>query len=296
MIRSMTGFGDASATKGGIYQALEIRSLNNKYLKVVVRLPEDLQPLEAILEAHVRRKLSRGAVTITSKVVDTSEAAAHEINTEALQSYLEQLQQVPEVQAGALRVDVASLLDLPGVLQQPTDEVQRLERLKESLIVLLDQACEQLVVMRDREGERLLEDLMTHHAVITERLATIQGRAPQVVAEYQDRLEERIKTLLANKGVAFEPAELIREVAIFAEKSDIAEELNRLQGHMDQFVDLLSDDDDRPTGRTLDFLAQEMLREANTIASKSSDSLISRLTVEMKGAIDRIKEQVQNVE
>jgi uncharacterized protein (TIGR00255 family) len=296
MIRSMTGFGDASTTQDGIYQALEIRSLNNKYLKVTVRLPEDLQPLEAILEAHVRRKLSRGAVTITAKVVDTSEAAAHEINTDALRRYLEQLQRVPQVQDDALRVDVASLLDLPGVLQQPTDEIQRLERLKDSLLGLLDSACDQLVTMRDREGERLHEDLMKHHGVITERLAVIKERAPQVVAEYQDRLEERIKLLLADKGVAFEPAELIREVAIFAEKTDIAEELNRLQGHMDQFVDLVGGNDERPTGRTLDFLAQEMLREANTIASKSNDATISRLTIEMKGAIDRIKEQVQNVE
>lgn len=296
MIRSMTGFGDASTTVGGIYQALEIRSLNNKYLKVTVRLPEDLQPLEAVLEAHVRRKLSRGAVTITAKVVDTSEAAAHEINTEALRRYLEQLEEIPQVAEGALRVDVASLLDLPGVLQQPTDEIQRLERLKESLLGLLDQACDQLVVMRDREGERLHEDLMRHHAVITERLVVINQRAPQVVAEYQHRLEERIRLLLEDKGVAFEPADLIREVAIFAEKTDIAEELARLQGHMEQFVDLLSGNDERPTGRTLDFLAQEMLREANTIASKSSDAQISRLTIEMKGAIDRIKEQVQNVE
>ncbi|MCK4871338.1 MAG: YicC family protein [Phycisphaerales bacterium] len=296
MIRSMTGFGDASITLDDVHYTLEVRSLNNKYLKVMVRLPEDLQPLEAALEAHVRRRITRGSVTITGHVVDTSEAAAHEINTQALEHYLDQIMNVPQIAEGALRVDVASLLGLPGILQQPADDQARIERACEALLKLLDQACDQLVSMREREGLTLHEDLMSHHATVQSRLAEIAQRAPDVVAEYQTRLEERIRTLLADRAAQFDPADLIREVAVFAEKSDIAEEVTRLSGHMDQFRDLLADSSDKPMGRTLDFLAQEMLREANTIASKSGDARISRLIVEIKGAIDRIKEQVQNVE
>jgi uncharacterized protein (TIGR00255 family) len=296
VIRSMTGFGEASISVDGVNYALEIRSLNNKYLKVTVRLPEDLQSLEAPLEAQVRHRVVRGTVTITCKVVDTSMSAAHEINTEALQRYLQQLTSVAEVTDGGLRTDIASLLSLPGVLQQPVDEQARIERAREVLGRLLDQACDKLMEMRLREGKMLLDDLMAHQKGILERLRIVSDRAPVVVDEYQRRLEERINSLLAERSVDFEAADIIREVAIFAEKSDIAEETARLGGHMEQFQELITRKGDKPMGRTLDFLAQEMLREANTIASKSNDATISREIVEIKGAIDRIKEQVQNVE
>ena len=296
MIRSMTGFGEASASSEGIHQSLEIRSLNNKYLKVTVRLPDDLQSLEAILEAQVRKKLARGAVTINCRIVDTSRAAAHSINTEALSNYLDQLNSIPDAADQQLRIDIASLLSLPGVLQEPADEQSRMDHIREMLLKLLDEACDQLINMRKIEGKRLHDDLMTRHAAVVERLNVIAERAPQVVVEYQNRLEERIENLLASRNVAVEPSDLIREIAIFAEKSDIAEEVTRLSGHMDQFQDLLSSNGEMPIGRTLDFLAQEMLREANTIASKSSDALISRMIVEVKGEIDRIKEQAANVE
>jgi uncharacterized protein (TIGR00255 family) len=137
---------------------------------------------------------------------------------------------------------------------------------------------------------------MSHHTLIAERLAVIRDRAPQVVADYQSRLHERVNALLEELGRTIDPADLIKEVAIFAERSDIAEEVSRLSAHLDQFAELLSREDGKPVGRTLDFLTQEMLREANTIASKSGDAEISRSIVEVKGAIDRIKEQVQNLE
>jgi uncharacterized protein (TIGR00255 family) len=150
--------------------------------------------------------------------------------------------------------------------------------------------------MRMREGLLLREELIAHGELIEDRLAKIQGRAPEVVRDYENRLRARIDQMLKDAGLSLQPADLIREIAIYAERTDIAEEIARLGGHIRQFRDLLSNQDARSIGRTLDFLAQEMLREANTIASKSPDSEISRMTVEVKGAIDRIKEQVQNVE
>jgi uncharacterized protein (TIGR00255 family) len=150
--------------------------------------------------------------------------------------------------------------------------------------------------MREREGVFLVEDLMGHREVITSRLAEISDQAPSAVEEYERRLRLRVETMLQDAGVRTEQVDLIREVAVYAEKSDISEEIARLGGHMDQYQELLANGDDRPVGRTLDFLAQEMLREANTIASKSADAVISKAIVEIKGAIDRIKEQVQNVE
>lgn len=142
----------------------------------------------------------------------------------------------------------------------------------------------------------LVDDLTAQRDMIAERLEKIAERAPHVVTEQERRLRSRIDGMLQEAGLSVEPVDLIREIATYAERTDIAEEVTRLRGHIDQFSDLLGGNDGRPVGRTLDFLAQEMLREANTIASKSPDSLISRLIVEVKGSIDRIKEQVQNVE
>ncbi|MCB1282501.1 MAG: YicC family protein [Salinibacterium sp.] len=296
MIRSMTGFGEASASHDGVHYAVELRSLNNKYFKASIRLPEHLQVLEAELESALRRKITRGTVTLTAGTTDTSASAAMDINHHALDSYIEQLRRVSAVAKGELTIDVGTLLDLPGVLQHRVDEEARLQRAREVLTKLAETACEHLLSMRRRESALLVEELSQHRDAIAERLVKIQELAPNVVTQYERRLRERIKAMMIEAQLKLEPADMIRELAIHAEKTDIAEEVSRLRGHIDQFSDLISNGDGTPVGRTLDFLAQEMLREANTIASKSPDEQISRLIVEVKGVIDRIKEQVQNVE
>lgn len=296
MIRSMTGFGDASAEMDGVHYFLEIRSLNNKYFKASIRLPEDLQGLEPELESILRRTLTRGTITVVGRTSDISESAAFEINHQALARYIEQLERTPQIKSGGLKIDAGSLLGLPGVLQPPTNEEERLDRARACFLKLLDEACAHLLSMRTREGAMLVEDLRGHHVLIQRHLGQIAKRTPVVVSEYEKRLRQRVETLMSEAGVAVEPFELIREVAVYAERSDVSEEVARLTGHLEQFDSMLREDHSRPIGRTLDFLAQEMLREANTIASKSGDVEISRDIVEIKGAIDRIKEQVQNVE
>lgn len=296
MIRSMTGFGEASVQDGGVHFYLEIRSLNAKYFKAVVRLPEDLQVLEAELEPELRRRLTRGTITVGIKCSDVSEGAAQMINHKALGAYIAQIRKVPQVADNAARIDVGALLSLPGVLQPPADEENKIEAARPLLLDLTARACDQVLAMRRREGEMLREDLLKHHGLIAERLDRVQCRAPLVVDEYQQRLQTRVENMLAQSGVSVESADLIREVAVYAERSDIAEEVQRLAAHQVQFRELISEDKDRSIGRTLDFLAQEMLREANTIASKCNDAEIARDIVEIKGAIDRIKEQIQNVE
>ncbi|MDI1290411.1 MAG: DUF1732 domain-containing protein [bacterium] len=193
-------------------------------------------------------------------------------------------------------MEVSSLLSLPGVLQPPADEEDRVERARAAFLPLLGKAMDALVKMREREGAVVVTDLQSHREFIADRLALIREKAPSVIAEYEQRLRSRIEALLQEADRRVDPADLVREVAVYAERTDIAEEIHRLSAHLDQFTEILAGRDDRPVGRTLDFLAQEMLREANTIASKSPDAAISRCTVEIKGAIDRIKEQAQNVE
>lgn len=296
MIRSMTGFGDASAHADGVHYFVEVRSLNNKYFKANIRLPDEFQSVEAEIDALLRQRLNRGTVTLSATVSDTSASAAHTINRDALARYIEQLQALPRIDGGRVELNLAALLTLPGVLQPPGDEEERLERARRHLLELTARACDRLVEMRVREGRALVAELRAQHDAIDERLAQIAARAPAVVAEYESRLKARIDTLLSESGLRLEPVEVVREIAAYAERTDIAEEVARLREHLRQFDAYLREGSDRPLGRTLDFLAQEMLREANTIASKSPDAAISRLIVEVKGAIDRIKEQVQNVE
>ncbi len=296
MIRSMTGFGEASAHIDGVHYLVEVRSLNNKYFKAVIRLPDALQALEAELEADLRRRISRGSITMTASCTSSGASGVATVNHEALERYIEQIRRTPMIADGTVRLEASGLLSLPGVLQAPADEEDRLGRARRAMVPLMHKACDGLIGMRDREGKLLADELLVHRAQIAERLSRISGRAPSVVNEYENRLRSRIEMMIKGTDVVVNPADLIREIAVYAEKSDIAEEISRLTGHIEQFEQLMHQSDGSPLGRTLEFLSQEMLREANTIASKSPDAEISRLTVEVKGAIDRIKEQVQNVE
>lgn len=296
MIRSMTGFGDASAQTEGVHYFVETRSLNSKYLKVVIRLPEEYQGLEAELDALVRKQLTRGTVTVTGSCNDTSENAAFAVNVNALESYIEQIREAPSVANGGASVEVSSLLSLPGVLLPPGDEEVRIEAARKGFSSLVDTACAKMIEMRAREGEALHAELSRQSDVIADNLKQIMGKAPAVAADYEKRLNARIDAMLEKAELKAEPADIIKEVAAYAERTDINEEISRLSGHIEQFGQLIEEDGSRPVGRTLDFLSQEMLREANTIASKSPDAEISRGIIEVKGAIDRIKELVQNVE
>lgn len=298
MIRSMTGFGAAAEQVDDVGYAVEVRSVNNRYFKALIRLPEEIAGLEAEIDSQLRKIIQRGSVTYTVKI-KLPEKPANRINDGALKTYLEHLQSVHasvEAYDHGTHIDLTALLALPGVLEPDSQDIDLIEQARPIIRKLTVQACEKLTAMRDAEGAALAEELRVHRQAIQKHLAEIADRAPHVVEEYHQRLRSRIDDLLARAELKIDEHDLIREVAIFAERSDIREETARLAGHMDQFEQILDAEPGSVNGRTLDFLAQEMLREANTIASKSNDALISRAIVEVKGAIDRIKEQAQNVE
>lgn len=292
MIRSMTGFGDASEQHEGVHFAVELRSVNNRYFKPTIRLPDELAALEPKLESILRQRISRGSVTLNVSYKDNSAAAAHEVNEAVLGRYLKYLDQF---RRQGDSVDLAALLLLPGVVMTP--DVEGLSNRYGPVIDrLVDRACERMLQMRREEGAGLVEDLMRNRAFILERLERIEGRAPDVVRDYHQRLRLRVDALMAEAKLRLDETDLAREVALFAERCDISEEVQRLRAHLDQLERILNPSNSEPAGRTLDFLSQELLREANTIASKSNDALVAQLVVEVKGAIDRIKEQVQNIE
>ena len=313
----MTGYGSASADARGVQFTLELRSLNNRYLKVTTRLPDEMVGLEAHLEAALRQRVCRGTFALTVKVKVTDAAATSAINDQALLTYLDHLETVRnKVGDESVQIDLTQLLALPGVLQPSTDDDALLAKARATVPGLLDQALGRLLEMRTAEGRALADDLLHQEQQLRQRVEFIKQRAPDVVHEYHQKLSLRIDELLTRAKLKLDEQDLIREVAVYADRSDISEELSRLTGHLDQFCLIVNDATPpattaragaggdvgeagagaEPAGRTLDFIAQEMLREANTIGSKSNDAAISRAVVEMKTRIDRIKEQVQNVE
>ncbi|MEM9414773.1 MAG: YicC/YloC family endoribonuclease [Planctomycetota bacterium] len=297
MIRSMTGFGDASAGADGVSYTLELRSLNNKFFKLSCRLPEELAGLEAQIEAHLRKRVARGSFGLNLRTKIDDDRAAMHINEEALMSYLGHLEIVREkVHDQAMHIDLTQLLAMPGVMQPAHDTHAAIKHAQPIVIKLLDETLGKLLAMREKEGAALAEDLSALLGDMIERVEAIAKRSPVVVNEYHDKLRARVDELMAKAQLKLNESDLIREVAVFADRADIAEEITRLRGHVDQFREVIASKDDAPAGRTLDFLAQEMLREANTIGSKCNDAEISRAVVELKSTIDRIKEQVQNVE
>jgi uncharacterized protein (TIGR00255 family) len=293
MILSMTGFGDATGENNGTHYSVEIRSLNNRFFKAIIKLPENVSGLEPELEIILREKLGRGSITFILKMRSESAEAAYHINTPALRFYLQQLQTIRELDK-TVQIDIASLLALPGVCQEPRDEPDEIAKHGPTVRRLAELALTKLLAMRQREGQALCADLTKHTQFVRDHLKEIEKHAPFVIDDYHRRLHQRVNQLINKAEFQVNQADLLKEVAVFAERADISEEIQRLTSHLDAFDQSCRSGEH--AGRKLDFITQEMLREANTIASKANDSDIARRIVEIKGAIDRLKEQVQNVE
>ena len=296
MLRSMTGFGSSSNDIEGVQFSVEVRSVNNKYFKAQIRVPDELLSLEAELESALGRRVARGSISVTVRQEGTSSSESHRVDSKAVTQLLAGLEaSVPKSMADRCTIDLNEQMFVPGVrVQAPVTALG--VRARPVRFALLEEACSSMISMREREGIVLRDDLLGFRTAILERLQRVGARAPLVIEQYQQRLRQRMEQLLEEVGGSVSDEDLLREVGIHAERTDISEEVVRLTGHLDQFEELVSNQSGDPVGRTLDFLSQEMLREANTIASKSADAEISRNIVEIKGLIDRSKEQAANAE
>jgi uncharacterized protein (TIGR00255 family) len=297
VLLSMTGFGEARYQSDPLSLSIEVRALNNRYLKVSVRAPEPYQLLEAEFEKVIRRSVKRGTLQIQLRCERQTAPQDFRINPIALSSYVEQIRGL----AGQLNLLdqgqslLGQVLTLPGVVPEPGSLAFRLHDDWPLLEKVLEEALGQLNRMRQDEGRAMAQELLTHRATILHHLQSIRERTPHVVVAFRDRLLDRVRTLLQEVDVQIDKADLIREVSIFSERSDIAEEVVRLATHLDHFQEVVQRESDSP-GRKLEFLTQEMAREANTIGSKASDVVISREAVEIKATLEKIRELVQNVE
>lgn len=289
----MTGFGEATLEEASQHFHAEIRSVNNRYFKASIHLPEEFAFIEPDIERILRTRLTRGTITFRLRIRNLTDAAAVEINAAAVRAYVTQLRAAASDAAGTT-IDLATLATLPGVCQPVELSDEARERAVTVVTKLLDGALGRLIAMRTAEGAALAEDLRQHCVRVETHLGSIRGRVGFVVEEYRKRLMQRVNELIADTGVRLAEEDLLKEVAIFADRSDVSEEISRLTTHLEQFQQALVSRE--PAGRKLDFISQEMLREANTIGSKCSDAQIARDTIDIKSAIDRIKEQVQNAE
>jgi len=288
MIRSMTGYGTAERTTGEVRVVAEVRSVNNRYFKANLRLPEGLGGLEARIERLLRERISRGTVTVNVTVEPRGAAARVPVNTDLLEAYRRDLER------SAPAVSDDALLALPGVVGEEEGRLTGIENLPEEVEAAVREGLEQLNRMRDAEGRATADDMAAVLDGIDRRAAAIGRRAPQVVEEYRRRLQERVQTMLEGVEIAPDDQTLARELAFFAERADVNEELARLASHVQQFRELF--EATGPVGRRAEFIAQEMYREVNTIGSKANDAAVAREAVEIKVGVDRLREQAQNIE
>ncbi len=294
MLLSMTGFGEAHRQQAGLAVTVELRTINSRYFKLVVRCSEGYGQLEPQIEATIREQIKRGTVQVNIRVDRAASPDDFRLNAVVLETYRKQLLALHEAWHLKGEVSAQGLLGLPGVVDDHASGIREVDAdwpvLRETLLAAMDH----LAKMRSDEGRSMAADLVTNLHVVAAELGHIERRAPQTIDAYRARLEERVKKVLADYEVSLSAADLIREISIFTERSDISEEIVRLRSHLEQFEAIMGHEDS--AGRKLEFLTQEMLRETNTIGSKSSDLEIARHVIEIKATIERIREMIQNVE
>ena len=299
MLKSMTGFGRGQYEDENFSVTVEMKTVNHRYNEVAIRLPRFLNPLEDKIRKTILKTVNRGRIDVfinadytssencTLKVDKNLAAAYHkalqevgaaigfeELNINSAQEvmYLSRCQDVINVKEGFFDVETV----WPKVEQA------------------VKEALDNLVTMRETEGGNIYGDFIYRADLIAEKLTKIEERSPMVVEEYQAKLTERLNNLLADHNITVEPERLLQEVAIFADRASITEEIVRLKSHIKQFKNIINSD--QPVGRKLDFLIQEFNREANTIASKANDYTLAQIVVEIKAEIEKIREQIQNIE
>lgn len=294
MIKSMTGYGTATLqVDAGRSYTVEIKSVNHRYCDVHVKLPNKLSLIEPAIKKIVKERFERGRFDVYI-ALDEFGTASKQItfDRDLAAEYLKKLHELGDFLHLESSVDVLALTRMPDVLQVKQTELDQ-QQIQADIEPVLHDALEHLEQMRTHEGQILEEDIRANLASIRTIVGEIAGHAETTPAHYKSILEERIKRLTENV-IEIDQERLIQEVAIFADRIDISEELTRLQGHLDHFLHLLQSE--HAIGKKLDFLVQEMNREINTIGSKSNNADISKHVVEVKSIIEKIREQIQNIE
>jgi uncharacterized protein (TIGR00255 family) len=293
-MKSMTGFGRGSAMGDGFAAGVEIKTVNNRYLDVHVRGPQEISALEMDVRKRVNARLSRGRVDLNINFDRTGEASSYQINQAVVAAYVDALREIQHQFNLSGDIDVSAIARLPGALSSPRNELT--DEMIGGIESAIDQALDNLEQMRTVEGETLANEMRNRLQTILQKIPVIESAAAGLADAYQQRLQKRISELTSRSGQAIEldPSRLAQEVAYLADRSDITEELARLRSHVEQFGEALESDEE--VGKRLDFLLQELNREANTVLSKSTEISIKEAALAIKAEVEKLREQVQNVE
>ncbi|MBK95609.1 MAG: YicC family protein [Planctomycetaceae bacterium] len=289
MLLSMTGQGAATAFDDNATVTVEIRAVNNRHLKVNLRAPDSLISSESAFEKLIRQNVGRGTVNVSVKLEKTTRKDDFTLDLELIQSYRQQL----KIDDGDNQ-SLDALLSLPGVVISRSQS----NKVDDATVILvcetLQQALQQFNQMREVEGASMAEDLLVQLEELNSRVQTIRELAPGVINKYSQRLTDKLNGLLEKHNLTISDSDVTREIGIFADRCDITEEVVRLDSHISQFRSVVQGHTSQ--GRKLDFITQELFREINTIGSKANDTEIANTVVECKTIIERIREQVQNIE
>lgn len=299
MLKSMTGFGRGEYEDVNFSITIEMKTVNHRYNEVAVRLPRFLNPIEDKIRKTILKTISRGRIDVFINAdYTTSDNATLKVDKNLAAAYHKALMDIAEA-IGAEKLNMNEAVEVMNIAR--FDDVINVkegffdvESVWPKVEIALNQALNNLVAMRETEGGNIYGDFIYRADLIAEKLSQIEARSSLVVEDYQAKLTERLNSLLSDHNLTVDQDRLLQEVAFFADRANITEEIVRLKSHIKQFKEIISSD--KPVGRKLDFLIQEFNREANTIASKANDYTLAQIVVEIKAEIEKIREQIQNIE
>jgi uncharacterized protein (TIGR00255 family) len=291
-MRSMTGYGRGEVDHGGVKLSVELNSVNRKHSDIVVNLPRDLAELEPRIRQAINEKISRGRMNVLITLQESANSARKlALDTSLARSYHEAMLTLQKELSAPGEITIGTILQAPGVMRSPEHNIDAAEAwpvLEQALAA----ALAELIKMREREGKHLAKDLIHRLKVLRQEIKGVRASYPDVVKKYRTALLERIEK--AGLNLPVDDERLLKEIAFFADRSDISEELTRLESHLAQFAHHLRKNE--PVGRTLEFITQEIFRELNTLGAKSNDAAISQHVVACKSELEKIREQIQNLE
>ena len=292
MIKSMTGYGSAKGTVEGLEITVELKSVNNRYLDTSVRLPRSFLFAEEAIKSEVQSHISRGKVDVFISV-DSSAAGdmTVKVNEPLLRGYIEAIRHISEEYSLANDITALNVSRFPDVLSVEKKDLDA-EAISAGICAIAEEALRDFDAMRQREGAKLRDDVLSRLETIDRLVSAVETEAPKTVAEYRKRLEQKMQEVLGTTGI--DENRILAEAAIFADHIAVDEETVRLRSHMSQLTTMINGNS--PTGRKIDFLIQEFNREANTIGSKCQNSQIAHVVVDLKSEIEKIREQIQNIE
>lgn len=291
MISSMTGFGAADGTIAGSHASVEIRTVNHRFFSPNLKLPAALARWEGEIRELLRQKIARGHVTLTARL-EHAAVGGPRIDGDKVGQYATTLRELQKKHDLGGEIDLATILRLPDVVTAPSEELD--PAAGEAFSAIVSKAADNLVVMRRAEGALLAAFLLERIGAVESRLARIEARAPIRLKEQHERVKKTVSDLVGSAGA--DPQRIAQEIAILADKLDVAEELDRFRSHVAAFRETAQSKTADPVGKRLGFILQEMVREANTIGSKASDAQIQEDVIAAKEELERIREQVENLE